>query len=86
MLKAFLSGELADLIGGECDEKSILVKNFSHLVNADKNSISFFYDNKYKKELLETKAAVVILKKKRLSKKRYLYYYQQKKDQINLKE
>jgi len=38
MLKAFLSGELADLIGGECDEKSILVKNFSHLVNADKNS------------------------------------------------
>ena len=40
MLKAFLSGELADLIGGECDEKSILVKNFSASAEWE------IYDNK----------------------------------------
>jgi UDP-3-O-[3-hydroxymyristoyl] glucosamine N-acyltransferase len=59
----FKSDYIADFIGGESTDSEIYVDNFSSLSGSTKNSISFYNDSRFKKDLLNTKAGIVILKK-----------------------
>ena len=63
MSSTYDSGYLAKYIGGECSDQNILVSNFASLSLAKSDSISFYYDQKYKDDLVKTKAGLVILKK-----------------------
>jgi len=54
---------IANLLESECSNGEIFVDNFSSLSSANKRSICFFNDLKYKDDLSKTKAALVILKK-----------------------
>jgi UDP-3-O-[3-hydroxymyristoyl] glucosamine N-acyltransferase len=63
MIKGFKSEDLAELVNGECTKNGILITNFSTLKDAVPNSISFYNDNKFKQDLIDTKAGIVILKK-----------------------
>jgi len=58
----YSSSDIAKLIEGETDH-DIAVSNLASLKSANKDSISFFSDFKYKDELKNTKAGIVILKK-----------------------
>ena len=60
----FNSGEIAKKINGECTNNNVSVSNFSSLPKANINSVSFYFDPKYKDELTHTNAGLVILKKK----------------------
>jgi len=62
--EVYTSGEISAITNGECENKNILVNNFSSLAGASKDSVSFFLDPKYKEDLENTKAGLVILKKK----------------------
>ena len=46
MIEAIESSNLAKLIGGECNHKSIMITNFSSLLDANKTSITFYMDPK----------------------------------------
>ena len=63
MPKGFKSAFIAELIAGECNDKDVYVDNFSSLSSANKSSVCFYNDPKYKKDLLSSSAALVILKK-----------------------
>ena len=63
MSKVFKSAFIAELIAGECNEKDVYVDNFSSLLSANKTSICFYNDTKYKQDLMHSSAALVILKK-----------------------
>ena len=55
---------IANIIGGQCSNKKIEVNNFSSLSSANKHSISFYNDPKFKNDLIKTKASIVIINKK----------------------
>ncbi len=63
MSKTFKAVYIANLVDGQCSDNNIEVNNFSSLLKANKNSISFYSDTKLKEELINSKAGVVILKK-----------------------
>jgi UDP-3-O-[3-hydroxymyristoyl] glucosamine N-acyltransferase len=63
MLKSFKAAYIAEIINGECNKSDVLVSSFSSLSDAKNDAISFYYDPKFKADLLKTKAGLVILKK-----------------------
>ena len=62
--KSFKLSEISDFLGGELvGDDSKTVSEIKSLLDADKNSISFIYSNKFRKDLEVTSASAVIISK-----------------------
>jgi len=57
------SADLARLIDAVCTDDSVLINNFSSLAKANKHSVCFYNDSKFKNDLSKTKAGIVIIEK-----------------------
>ena len=63
MKKDVKSSFIANFLNGECTHDDVLISNLSSLSKAESDSITFYCDPKFKKDLMATNAGVVILKK-----------------------
>ena len=63
MTKAYKASYIASHLNGTLVGDDIEVNNFSRLADGKFNSISFYNDQKLKKDFINTKAGVVIIKK-----------------------
>ena len=62
--KSFKLSEIADFLGGQLvGDASKTVSEIKTLLEADKDSISFIYSKKFKKDLKATSASVVLISK-----------------------
>ena len=64
MSSSFKASFIASILDGELVGEDMEVHDFKSLKSANRNSISFFIDQKFKSDLINTKASIVILKKK----------------------
>ena len=74
--KSFKLSEISDLLDGQLfGDGSKTVSKIDTLLEADKDSISFIYSNKFKKDLVSTSASVVLISEE---------YIKQGKNYLNL--
>ena len=62
--KSFKLSEISDFLGGKLvGDGSKTISEIKTLIEAEKDSISFIYNNKFKKDLEATSASAVLISK-----------------------
>ena len=61
--KEVKSSFIANFLNGECTHYDVIISNVSSLSQAKSDSVTFYFDPKFKNDLIRTNAGLVILKK-----------------------